>query len=110
MIRSELRRFVISFYYSGAFPISILLVKKTDLLVRKAIFSNWQIKKLRYISYIIGFIVIRVIAKGLVIILAGFIIVKIVNIKSTKSLTEVEAIKAIVVDSAKILIGFIVIN
>jgi len=54
--------------------------------------------------------VVRVVAKGLVIILVGLIMVRIVSIELVKSLTEVEAIGAVVVDSAKILIGFIIIN
>jgi len=36
--------------------------------------------------------------------------VKIVSIELVESLTEIEAIRAVVVDLAKILIGFIVIN
>jgi len=36
--------------------------------------------------------------------------VRIINIKSAKSLIEIKAIRAVVVDSAKILIRFIVIN
>jgi len=110
VIRSELRRFITSFCYLGAFSISILLVKKTDLLVRRAISSSWQIEKLRCISCVIGSIVVGVIAKGLVIILAGLIIVRMVSIELVESLTEVEVIRAVVVDLAKILIRFIVIN
>ena len=53
----------------------------------------------------IGFI-----AKDLVITSAGLIIVGIVGIKLAKSSVEVEVIEAVAVDSAKVLIEFIVIN
>jgi len=88
----------------------MLLVKKTDLLVRRVIFSGWQTEKLKCISYVIGFIVVRVIARDLVIILVGLIMVKIVNMELVEGLIKIKTIKAVAVDLIRMSIRFIVIN
>jgi len=55
-------------------------------------------------------ILVRVVARDLVIIPVEFIMVKIVGVQSAESLVGVETIKILAIDSAKILVGFIVIN
>ena len=85
----------------------MLLVRKTDPLVRGAIFSNWRTKNPRCISCVTGSIIVGAVTRDLVVVLVGLIIV---GVELAESLAGVEGVGAVAVGLAKALVKFIVVN
>ena len=85
----------------------MLLARKIDLPVRGAISSSWRIENPRYVSCVIGSIIVGAVTRDLVVVLVGLTIV---GVELAESLAGVKGVGAVAIGLAKVLVGFIVVN